>query len=593
MYEIAEKFRSALRWLIFMAGGLAFAAAAFALLLPFLIEGRTVRESFIRSLSAWSGGPVIVNGPLRIASFTTLSIEASDVRLPQTGRLDPVRQVNAKSVTGVARLSSLFRGKLEFKKIVVSSPRLIFKRNVSQTDASSNRLEIAGMTAALADRSPFEQLELRDSAFFMADGVRLPYRRTEVEQIRLGKGAPASITRSGLETKGPNSRKNAITLYLKDRNFEALFRGELDGMGETALGKFRLKASLDNPAARRITAATAPWEWRGSASLTGDLNWSRGRAALDNATMTFGDHSAKGSLALAMTQGRLLLEGTLAYDRLDFTPGVEEIGEKNGGAILPLAALSPPRFGKHRSLDLDMRISAERFRAGAFEAGPLAIALTSRGDRVSVDIAELALFGGSVTGRIGYDPAQPAAISLSASGLRIDSSSFAGALGLPLNIGGPVTIQAGLKLPLTNKPLGEDSGLAGSFAVKFPAGGTLDGEVSRKLSAALAHRELSWGPGASSFAFTAASIDGTIRQNGIDLSVDGQSASGHISGSLRVAFPGSIVSGTLSLSQDGEAPGAPASASTPVASSNSTNILLSGTATALTFSPSGKSSLSN
>ena len=50
-----------------------------------------------------------------------------------------------------------------------------------------------------------------------------------------------------------------------------------------------------------------------------------------------------------------------------------------------------------------MRISAEHFRAGPYEAGPLALALTSRSGLLSIDIAELAIFGGKISGRLDYD----------------------------------------------------------------------------------------------------------------------------------------------------------------------------------------------
>src|SRR5208337_4083378 len=99
MYERASKFRYAIRWLVFGAGGLAIAGAVFALALPFLIEDRGVHAALIRSLSAWSGGPVEVRGPFRVASFASLSIEADAVRFTATPRLSPIGKAQAKSVT--------------------------------------------------------------------------------------------------------------------------------------------------------------------------------------------------------------------------------------------------------------------------------------------------------------------------------------------------------------------------------------------------------------------------------------------------------------------------------------------------------------
>jgi hypothetical protein len=589
MDEIAQQFRYALRWIAYAAGGLLIAAAVLAALVPFLIDGGTVRESFIRNLSAWSGGPVVINGPLRIRNFATLTIEASGVTLADTPRLFPIGRVEAKSVSAIARLSSLLRGKLEFKRVVVTSPRFVFKRDLPLSDRSFDGLGAADIAVGLAYRSPFSDLELRHPAFFIANGRHAGYRRHTLDHIRFGKG-PSPLSLATFRPSVSNSENVLVNLSIKDAGFEAHFGGELGRRGETAQGTLRLRASLDNPAAARLTAAMAPWEQSDSVSLAGNLSWSKGRLAFDGTTIAFGDRSAKGSLALAVTRDRALLEGTLAYDSLDLAPAREETGDK-AGTFFSRASGVLARLGKDRYLDLDMRISAERFRAGAFETGPLALAFNSRRDRFSVDIADMALFGGSVTGRLDFDPAQPTGLSVSATGTKLDAEALSQALGWPLSLSGPATAQASLTIPGATKPIGRSGvAAAGVFSIDFPAGVTLDGDPSRKLASALARQDLGWGLGASSLSFSAANIDGTIGASGIDLKVRGESVGSHVDGSLRIAFPGALVSGTLSLRPGGET----TSASEPKPDKPfSTKVVLSGTLAALVFSSPEKTSLSN
>ncbi len=591
MYQIAQKFRYVFRWLVFSAASVAVIAAAFASALPFLIEGQTVRDSFIRSLSAWSGGPVTVKGPLRIASFTTLSIEASGVHFGTTPRLDPVKRIEAKSVTAVARLSSLLRGRLEFKQIAVEAPRFVFKRDAPAAKLPFYGMETAGTMLAFADRSPFERFELHDAAFFRAEGDRSPYIRTSVEHVRLDKRPPKDPSPSGdaLDRGG-----QYVSLFIKDQGFEAAFRGDINRAEETALGMFRLKALEQHPATGRIIAAIAPWEQGHSVSISGDLTWSGERAALDNATAAFGDHGVKGSLGLAVRRGRALLEGTLAYDKLDLIAGGDETAGKAGAFLQPLRALILAHSGKKQSFDLDMRISAEHFQAGPFVAGPFAVALTSRQDRFSVDVAELTLFGGNVKGRLDYDPAKPPALTLDASALRLDAASLIEVLGWPLSVSGPANVKLNLEIPFADNRLSREAGEAtGNFAISFPAGGTLRGEMSQRLNATLAHQDLSWMPGKSSLPFTAADIDGTTGANGTSLKIDGESGANRIGGSLRIASPGSVISGTLSVTPQEAAAGTALPASPPSDTPKLANIVLSGTLAALNFSSSGKADFSN
>jgi hypothetical protein len=579
MYEMAPKFRSPLRWLAGGAALLFLIPVLLAAALPLLIEGHAVRASLVRSLSAWSGGPVIIEGRLR-ANLASLSIEATGVRFPATPRLAPIQRFEAKSVTAIPRVSSLLRGRLEFKTIRVETPKFIFGRAASHPEATVFGLETARMAVGFLERSPFEHLELHDCTFALADTGHRAYKRLAATEVRLDKAALAG------------GAQPLTSFYLRDGLFEAAFRGVLDGSEETAAGTMRITLPPGHPLLAKVMRSIAPWEQSRSLSLAGDFTWSGKRLSLDRAAISFGDHRAKGSLALALRHGRALLEGTLAYDKLDWSRSDPENSEDSGAGQDALHALLRASADSERSLDLDVRISAERFSAGPYEAGPLALALTSRSGHSSIDVAELALFGGRITGRLDYDSARSAPLTLNASGTRLDSAALASALGLPVSVSGSASIRLALEMPFGTKSLVEEMHFAtGNFTVEFPSGGTLDGDVSRQLSAVLEQQDRLWGLGSSSFQFTAASIDGTAGANGVSLSIDGEHAGNRIGGSLRIASPDNAISGTLSMSEVAEAgdrspvPGAPLAAPA--------RFNLSGTLAALNISSPGKPSLSN
>jgi hypothetical protein len=124
-------------------------------------------------------------------------------------------------------------------------------------------------------------------------------------------------------------------------------------------------------------------------------------------------------------------------------------------------------------------------------------------------------------------------------------------------------------------------------------GGSIEGDMARTIGAALAEQDLGWGFLGTSFPFTVASIDGDVNPGGIDLKVKGQSGEKGIGGSLRIAFPGGAVSGTL-LASETPTPGGLESPNVSSQTASSRKLVFSGTADApILSSGGGKPSLSN
>ncbi len=593
MDRIARKIPYVLRGLGILAGSVLITVAAFAALLPFVVDAEAIRGPLTESLSGWGGGRVSIAGPLRIGSFADLSVEASGVDLQPTAGKGPIRIARAKSVTAVIRLSSLFHGKLDFKKFIIDSPRVVFRRGFTEPLQSSYGLGAAHLALALSARSPFADVELLDPVFFFTASEKGVYERAEVSRVKLDKEAISSIS-TGVFVKNALGAESALyALDIACRGFEASFRGQCAGACQTAFGMLRLSAVLDTAGGKTILAAVAPWERPDAIALSGELTLSRKRAALDNAAISFGDHAAKGSLALDMTGVQPRLEGTIAYDTLDVTPAWTAGANSQPSDDRPLAALPMMTARMNNPLDFDLRVSAERFRAASLETGPLALALTRIQDRVSVDIASVAIFGGHASGRLDVNPGEQASLSFRGSGAYLEAGALASALHLPLGFSGAITLQAALTMPMTMRPWVEDvSTAAGSFSVRFPVGGTIEGGVARTIGAAFAEQDLGWGLRGSSFPFAVASIDGIVDPGGIDLKVQGQSGEKGIGGSLRIAFPGAGVSGTL-LASETLNPSGSEPASAPGQTAGSTKLVLSGTADAPILSSAGKPSLSN
>jgi AsmA protein len=584
MYQIRAIIRYVFRPLAIFAAAVAVLIVACSLALPYLVEGRAVRESLVRNLSSWSGGQVVIKGPIRVASLIALTIEAQDVHLSKTGRISPISRVDARSVEAIASIAGLLRGRLEFKKVVVTSPKFVLERSDSaRFQADPYGLETMNIAFALASRSPFSDLVLGQSAFFAAGGAHKPFKAFSIPQIRLTKPAAGSLPQMaqarknnpGLDTSGASQAGSPFHLWIKGNQFEVIIRGAFDAGGSVA-GDAGITLAPPDPAAETIKDAMLPWEKGNGAALSGELTWSPGRLSFDNALFRLGDHNATGSLSLTLSPERSLLEGTLAYDVVDFTP------------------MTRVPDGDHHSegLDLDMRISAERVRAGGFEAGPFAVALTSKRGRISADIAELGLFGGTVSGRVDRDLSVSPAISVSASGWRVDAASLSQALALPFRFTGAAAVNLNLAVPSATALTEALSAASGSFKVSLPNGGAIDGNVSPSLRAALTNHVAALSFGERGFSFSKVAIDGTIKGGGMAAAIDAETESTRLAGSFQAALPDGALQGRLSIKDVNSEAGAtiPAHISQD---QDSNTLLISGTATAPTFSLAARHSLSN
>ncbi len=201
---------------------------------------------------------------------------------------------------------------------MIEEPRIVFRRGFPEQTQPAFGLGAAHLALALSGKSPFADIELREPQFFFAASPTGVYERAGLSRVRLVKSAVSSVSTGVFVTNAPGAESGAYALDIEADGFQASFRGQCTGACQTAFGTLRLTSALHGENA--VLAAMAPWEHPDKIVLSGELHLSKKRAALDNAAISFGDHAARGSLALDMNSVRPRLEGTIAYDTLDVTP---------------------------------------------------------------------------------------------------------------------------------------------------------------------------------------------------------------------------------------------------------------------------------
>jgi hypothetical protein len=513
------------------------------------------------------------------------------VHLPATGKLAPIGGIEAASVKAIATFAGLLRGKLEFKKLIVNAPKLVLKPDVAgEPQPDLYGLETIGIALALADSSPFPDLLIKD-AELLAQDPQTSGRSFHIPEIRVSKAVrPLSGKRLRKHQEGLGS---PFDLWIKGEAFQAAFSGQRNMSADAVMGRLTFATSSEDPIAEKLRKALVPWEKGNDIALYGEFNSSSGRIALDDASIRFGNRSAKGSIAIAFSGERRVLEGTLAYDVLDLTEVISEAPDGRRQLLFSASAKSEARGETQQSFDLDLRISAERVRARDFEGGPFAVALTSQGDRISADIAELGLFGGTVSGRLEHNPPVSQGITIKLRGSRIEAASLADALSLPLPLRGPAGFSASLEAPYGNSLSSALSGATGSFKILLPYGGAVGGEASRRLTTALDGHDFAWHLAAGNLPLSQASVDGTINGHDVAATVEAESGKMRLFGSLTVALPGYVLNGKLAIGHADDEEHEPAAEHDRAPQNTLATLMISGTAAAPDFALTSRANLSN
>lgn len=559
MYQIGPKIRFVFRSLAFFLLAAVLLLGASAIALPYLVESGAVRESLVRNMTSWTGGNVKINGRIRVASFIALTIEARDVTFTGTKRLDPVDRMEVRSLKGIASFTGLLRGRIEFRKVIFSSPTIVLRRNLRpQIETASTGLKALATPIVLAMGSPFADLTFKDSTVVLTDGEGRPPQTFAIPRMELAK-AEAKLAKSGQFFFGvpsqasPDALTSSVAMSIRLNGMQASFRGEIDASSQVANGNLTVAVSSTEPVAPSINRAVFPWEEICDISLSARLTWSADRIAVDKARFRFGDRRANGSFGLALAGGRLTLEATLAYDTIDISPLLAAVTADGDSVVRPnpLAVIFP-REGTLPVPDLDLRLSAEQVRLpNNISGGPLAVAVTSQRGRFSADLAELGLFGGSLRGRLDYDPAETQTAIVKATGEHINTPALFGALALPGIVNGNANFALSLAIPQAWKQSGSlwGAGTEGRFTISLPGGGALDANVSRQLSKALGDLANGWtSDGGDALPVSELTIDGNVEQRAIAVTARGEMEKGQFSASLKINPSDGALNGSLALS---------------------------------------------
>jgi AsmA protein len=439
-----------------------------------LVPAVFLKARIVEYVRAKTGRELQIAGPVSLSFFPQITLVASDVTLSNMAGGSAPNMLQLKAIEASGPLLPLFRGAIEADRIVVTQPQLNLeidedgRRNwvfrAPQSSATepgptasredwfsvrAGRIEIDGGAVSYLDRRDGKiqaaaaidmtvtlphgagPVDARGSADWDGETVRFVATAASLEALRHGASTPA-----------------IISVDSAPLSFD--FRGDISrGRPVSAAGTISAKA----PSLRRLLAwAGVPVGTRhsgfGPLSLKGKIDIGAAKYAVAGATIALDGSTATGDLTLERGGARPSLSGSLAVDRLNFDPYLKSPPEtpvpaapaavapssKTGSPVPPAPASAPPpqpapgpilsevplNLAPLKSLDADLRISASSIHLSGFDSGKSVLALRLKDGRMSLDVVEMALYGGKGFGIVVIDgPAFAVAANLRLAGVEV------------------------------------------------------------------------------------------------------------------------------------------------------------------------------
>ena len=384
------------------------AASALLLLAPDRARVDLLRAEIERA----TGLHVLLRGPLEVRVLPRPMIVAHDVAITAS---DGAVAVQVGTARGMLALSALFRG-----RTALASLSLANVTGSIDADALAQQMNGAdsGSVSAVSTRPdpPFGPstvalmgglVQIRSSraalAGFLGD------INAALDGLRGGAGAFSGHASWHGERADISGRLDSLlnflrgeqasgSLHVRSRAVTASFSGTWLGGWR---GKFNGTVTAATPSLPSLLrlAGIEPGAFVGieRASFNGSADGGPTGLAFDSAHVSINDDALEGTLGLQNQDGRWMLAGTLATDKLDVAPfaAVMPVLRENGSwseAPIPLA----PR-DLH---DLDLRLSVGRLQLGRLHADDVALSFLCRDGRMELSVGEARAYGGLIKARL-------------------------------------------------------------------------------------------------------------------------------------------------------------------------------------------------
>ena len=390
---------------------------------PSLINTRLVKNQIASQISGWMGLPVSVHGEPVITVFPYLTVKLRDLTVASHLGADEPPLVAMDTLRVEMYWLPLLVGKFEARRFNLINPIFELTR---RADGSHSWDMSAGSLFAMDGEQTGLNLSNINLGHFRISNGTAHYQDVQA-------GSEETISAVDMSIVWPKMGRSAsIGGTLDWRGETAAFEASSDKPMELIAGGLspislsvdsnRLTARLDGSAgtmaklqlegdfAFKTPSMKGLLDWLGidstlarlfgPASLEARANLAGGSVSFTDMALNLDDNRADGVLQFDFRRARPLVQGTLAYDKLDLTP---YLGQLKSGDPLLARRLSPDDFGL---VDLDIRLSAAEVQAAPLRLDRMAASLVTRDNQLSLSIGEAYGYGGRIEANLDMRPSK-------------------------------------------------------------------------------------------------------------------------------------------------------------------------------------------
>jgi AsmA protein len=379
----------------------------------YLISPEAVRARVLAELRAVTGLEPTLRGPTTVRLFPSGSVSFEDVVLGEDGK----PALTAERLTARLRFFPLLAGRVEIADVSLTRPIITVDIGENGRTNWSGLVEALArsQTAKVRHAAAFSEMLIKDGTVVVRDEAR---RLTEtLEDVGFSLAWP-SISKSFGATGRLVWHDEPLDLALTLSDFAAALSGNRSGLKLRVTGR-PIQAAFEGSISVKPTLKIEGNLAAGTASLRGALVWAgqkplpgggfgpftiKAKAdvagttiGLSNVNVELDGNGAEGVLTYVM-DGRHTLQGTLAFDKLDFTPYVSTV---------KLLTANQREWNSTRitldglnGTDFDLRLSAGTVVVGDAKLGRTAIGANLRAGHLTVTIGEAQAYGGLIKGSV-------------------------------------------------------------------------------------------------------------------------------------------------------------------------------------------------
>jgi AsmA protein len=389
-------------------------AVGVLLTLPFLVSADIVRDHVKEQIRAVTGLDPVLRGDVAVSLFPTGSVRFNDVSLGDQSA--GTSALTAEQLVVRLRFFPFLVGQVEIADVTLVRPTITIGFARSGGSNWSSHIEtLARALQPSPDRvKSFSEIRISDGTVMLHDET---YKVVEtLTDVEFSLAWP-SISKSFAATGRFVWHDEPIDATLSLTDFVAALTGDRSGLKLRVVGT-PAKFAFDGYISHRPTLKMEGMLAADTASLRDALRWSArwsspaggfGRFTLKAQTNIVGStislsgvnveldgNVGEGVLTFA-SDGRRILQGTLAAEALDLTPYLTATHLRTGNDW----SREPISLAGLAGVDVDLRLSAARVTIGTAKLGRTAIATNLHSGQLTVAIGESQAFGGMASGSFG------------------------------------------------------------------------------------------------------------------------------------------------------------------------------------------------